>query len=68
MKANIITIIKGTVISKESITYRSRAEFEAMLAFVADKEKESNTFKSIYMDNCVAWEEAGVKTIIKIEE
>lgn len=71
MKTTTITIINGAVINMESNTFSTKAEYKnhinAMLAYVADKEKESNNFKSIYMDNCVAWKEAGVMTIFKME-
>lgn len=71
MKTTTITVINGTVINVEVCTFSTRAEYEnhinAMLAFVSDKENESNNFKSIYMDNCVAWKEAGVTTIIQME-
>ena len=90
MKIETINIINERVLGWDSLTFKTRSNYEdcinGMIDYVADKELEvefnhqafstnetdctdsismfcSATFKSIIMDNCIAWKEGEIITI-----
>lgn len=94
MKVETINIINGRVLGWDSLTFKTRSDYEdcinGMIDYVADKELEvefkhqafstneteinkpcsmfcSATFKSIIMDNCIAWKKGEIITINLLE-
>ena len=73
MKIKTINIINGKILGEDSISFNTKAEYEdyinAMIDFVADRSLfTTSKFKSLVMDNCIAWKEAGVITLNILEE
>lgn len=72
MKIKTINIINGKILGGDSISFNTKSEYEdyinAMIDYVADRSLfSSSKFKSLVMDNCIAWKEAGVITINILE-
>ena len=64
-----ITIIKGRLLGKDSVTFNTQADYEnhinAMIDYVESRKQDG--FKSLITENCIAWKDAEVITICAIK-
>lgn len=64
-----ITIIKGRLFGKDSVTFNTQADYEnhinAMIDYVVSRKQEG--VKSLITEHCIAWKDAEVITICTIK-
>ena len=64
-----ITIIKGRLFGKDSVTFNTQADYEnhinAMIDYVVSRKQEG--VKSLITENCIAWKDAEVIAICVIK-
>ena len=64
-----ITIIKGRLLGKDSVTFTTQADYEnhinSMIDYVESRKQEG--VKSLITENCIAWKDAEVITICAIK-